>query len=86
MHNLCHFTNKQYIKLQELLQNVDEGHSPAAVTIIAYDSNVDRIKPGDLIEMTGIYRCHPAAICRGKSTLSQQFNTYFDLISINPLP
>ncbi len=65
-----------------MLQNVGEGQTPSSITIIAYDSNVDRMKPGDIVELVGIYRCHPAPVQKGPSLSYRQiFKTYFDLIS-----
>lgn len=85
IHNLCQFTNKQYIKFQELLQNVNQGQTPPSVTLLAYDSNVDAIRPGDCVEVTGIYRCNMIPINRGKHIYKQVFGTYFDVISFEVL-
>ncbi len=81
VHNSCSFTNKQYIKFQEMLHNVSEGQGPASVQILAYDSHVDKIRPGDSVEIVGIYRCNPVKVQRGKNSYLQIFHTYFDLIS-----
>lgn len=48
-HNLCSFTDKQYIKFQELPEFVIEGETPGSVTVIAYDTNVDGFRPGDRV-------------------------------------
>ena len=85
IHNSCQFTNKQYIKFQEMLQNVAQGQAPSSVTLISYDNNVDRIRPGDCVQITGIYRCYPIQAQRGKAIYRQTFGTYFDLISFEVL-
>ena len=66
IHNMCHFENKQYIKFQELLQNIGQGQTPAAVSLLCYDVNVDQVKPGDCVKVTGIYRCNLLRLQRNK--------------------
>jgi DNA replication licensing factor MCM4 len=85
IHNLCEFTNKQYIKFQEMLENVGQGQTPSSVTLIAYDEMVDRVRPGDCVEVTGLYRCNNVRIERGKEVYRRIFNTYFDVISFEVL-
>jgi DNA replication licensing factor MCM4 len=85
MHNHCSFTDKQYIKFQELPELVAEGSTPSSLNVIAYDSNVDGFRPGDRVEVIGIYRTHPVRIERNKNNLRTVFDTYIDLISFNLL-
>jgi DNA replication licensing factor MCM4 len=85
LHNLCSFTDKQYLKLQELPELVTEGETPSSLTVIAYDGNVDGFRPGDRLELIGIFRAQPGQVDRYKGTLRTLFNTYLDLISFNPL-
>jgi len=44
------------VKLQEQPENVPEGDTPQMVSLMAYDENVDAVKPGDRITVTGVYR------------------------------
>lgn len=78
---MCTFTDKQYIKFQELPECVPDGETPTAVTIIAYDHNVDGIRPGDRVEIVGIYRTQAVRQKKGRYALRAVFNTYIDLIS-----
>ena len=41
MHNLCKFTDKQQIKLQETPDNIPEGETPYTVNLLVYDDMVD---------------------------------------------
>jgi len=41
---------------------VAEGATPSSLSVIAYDSNVDGFRPGDRVEVIGIYRTHPVRI------------------------
>ncbi len=51
------------------------------MTVICYDNNVDGIRPGDRVELVGIYRAQSVKIQRIKSNLKSVFNTYIDVIS-----
>lgn len=48
-HNFSRFTDKQYVKFQELPELVMEGETPASITVIGYDHNVDGFRPGDRV-------------------------------------
>lgn len=53
------------------------------VNAIAYDDLVDECKPGDLLEIIGIYRAYPVKVNKKKRLLKSIFNTYVDIISIS---
>lgn len=55
------------------------------MTLLGYDSNVDGIRPGDRVEVVGIYRAQSAKIQRSKANVKSVFNTYIDLISFRIL-
>lgn len=81
IHNQCVFTDKQFIKFQELPEYVPEGETPQSITILAYDNNVDQMKPGDRVEVVAIYRAQPIRVQRARRAIKSVFNTYVDLIS-----
>jgi DNA replication licensing factor MCM4 len=56
VHNRCWFADKQMIKLQEAPENIAEGETPTTVTLYAFDDLVDVGRPGDRVEVTGIFR------------------------------
>ena len=82
-HQNCTFTDKQYVKLQERPDTVQEGESPTSITLLAYDKNVDSIKPGDVIECIGIYRAVGMRKNNNRRTLQSIYNTYIDVLSYN---
>ena len=84
-HNLSAFTDKQYVKFQELPELVMEGETPAALTVIAYDSNVDAFRPGDRVELIGIYRAFPSRVEKTHNQMRTVFSTYVDLVSSSVL-
>lgn len=62
-----------------------EGETPASITVIAYDENVDGFRPGDRVEMIGIYRAYAAKIERSRNQMRTIFSTYIDLVSYDLL-
>ena len=85
IHNYSQFTDKQYVKFQELPEYVPEGETPHSLTIISYDSNVEGMRPGDRVEVVGIFRAQPVKVQRVKTNVKSVFNTYIDLISFRVL-
>lgn len=60
-----------------------EGETPSALTAITYDTNVDGFRPGDRIELIGIFRAQSSKIDKHKGTIRTVFNTYLDVISFS---
>ncbi len=85
VHKYCHFTDKQYVKLQELPEYVPEGQTPTSMNILCYDNNVNGMRPGDRVEIVGLYRCQPRKLMRTRSTLESIFYTFTDIISFRIL-
>jgi len=56
IHNFCMFSDKQHIKMQETPEAVPEGETPQTVHMCAYEDLMDYVKPGDRVEVVGIYR------------------------------
>lgn len=55
-HERCMFTSRQTIKIQETPEGVPEGEAPQTMQVLVRDDLVDMIKPGDRVEVCGIYR------------------------------
>jgi DNA replication licensing factor MCM4 len=68
------------IRLQETPDEVPEGETPYTVSIFAFDSLVDTVRPGDRIEVTGIYRAIPRRSNPHMRTLKTIYRTYLDAI------
>jgi DNA replication licensing factor MCM4 len=83
IHNACNFTDKQFIKFQELPELVPEGETPTSIIVLAYGVNVDGLRPGDRVDVVGIYRVNPTKIQRNQSSVFSLYSTYIDMISFN---
>ena len=80
IHNVGLFADKQLIKMQEVPDSVPQGETPQAVSLYAYDDLFDSVRPGDKVEVTGIFRAIPIRINRKKTTVKDVFRTYIDVI------
>mmetsp|Transcript_3349 Transcript_3349/g.5162 ORF Transcript_3349/g.5162 Transcript_3349/m.5162 type:complete len:773 (-) Transcript_3349:26-2344(-) len=81
VHNLSSFSDKQHVKLQETPENTPEGEVPHTIHICCYDDLIDSVRPGDRIEVTGIYRASPMRVSKLKRTLKSIYSTYIDVVS-----
>ncbi|KAK9177152.1 hypothetical protein WN944_029171 [Citrus x changshan-huyou] len=50
------FADKQIVRLQETPDDIPDGGTPHTVSLLMHDKLVDAGKPGDRVEVTGIYR------------------------------
>lgn len=80
IHNLCMFSDKQHVKMQETPEAVPEGETPQTVHMCAYEDLVDYIRPGDRVEVVGIYRAHGIRVNAAMRTLKNIYRTYIDVI------
>ncbi|KAE9593354.1 hypothetical protein Lal_00028751 [Lupinus albus] len=82
VHNRCRFTDKQIVRLQETPDEIPEGGTPHTVSVLMHDKLVDAGKPGDRIEVTGIYRAMSVRIGPSQRTVKSLFKTYIDCLHI----
>ncbi|KAK0527182.1 MCM DNA helicase complex subunit [Tilletia horrida] len=82
IHNRCEFADRQVIRLQETPDVVPDGQTPHTVSLCTYDELVDASKPGDRVEVTGIFRSVPVRINPRQRTQKSLFKTYLDILHI----
>jgi len=82
VHMASKFGDKQILKLQETPELVPEGETPQNIAIHVYDDLVDQVRPGDRVEVTGIYKGVPTRPIRGWSTCSTVYRTFIDAIAL----
>ncbi|KAG2201451.1 hypothetical protein INT47_001500 [Mucor saturninus] len=82
VHNRCLFSDKQVARIQETPDVVPDGQTPQTVTMCLYDDLVDVGKPGDRLEVTGIFRGVPVRVNPKQRTIRSLFRTYMDVVHI----
>nr|XP_011458268.1 PREDICTED: DNA replication licensing factor MCM4 [Fragaria vesca subsp. vesca] len=82
VHNRCRFTDKQIVRLQEMPDEIPEGGTPHTVSLLMHDKLVDAGKPGDRVEVTGIYRAMSVRVGPTQRTVKSLFKTYIDCLHI----
>jgi len=80
VHNYCMFSDKQHVKIQETPEDVPEGETPHTVHLCAYEDLMDYVKPGDRVEVVGIYRAMGIRLNSNIRTLKNIYRTYIDVI------
>lgn len=80
IHNFCMFSDKQHIKMQETPEAVPEGETPQTVHMCAYEDLMDYVKPGDRVEVVGIYRATGIRVNPQMRMLKNIYRTYIDVI------
>lgn len=82
IHNRCCFTDKQIVRLQESPESVPQGETPASISLVLYEDMVDSMKPGDRVEITGIYRAMPVRVHPRMRSVRSVFRTYLDVVHV----
>ena len=83
VHNRCLYTNKQMIKLQETPESIPEGETPHTIQMFAFDELCEISRPGDKVEVTGIFRAIPLKVNPRLSSLRSVYKTYIDILHIS---
>ncbi|GFH54761.1 cdc21-like protein [Chaetoceros tenuissimus] len=80
VHNRCIFADKQMVRIQETPNEVPAGETPASIVLFAYDDLVDAVRPGDRIEVTGVFRAQPRRVNPKISRVKSVYRTYVDVV------
>ena len=82
VHNRCIFSDKQLIKIQETPDAIPDGQTPHCVTLCVYDALVDVARPGDRVEITGIFRSAPVRVNPRQRKVKSLFRTFIDVVHL----
>ncbi|XP_076000568.1 DNA replication licensing factor MCM4 [Genypterus blacodes] len=80
VHNRSGFSDKQMIKIQESPEDMPAGQTPHTTIVYAHNDLVDKVQPGDRINITGIYRAVPMRVHPRQSNVKSVYKTHIDVI------
>jgi DNA replication licensing factor MCM4 len=82
VYNRSIYNSKQILRIQETPDMIPEGQTPHTVSMCLYDSLIDKARPGDKIEVTGIFRASPIRLNPRMRKMKTQFRTFVDVVHI----
>ncbi|XP_026580378.1 DNA replication licensing factor mcm4-like [Pseudonaja textilis] len=80
IHNRSLFLDKQMIKLQESPEGMPAGQTPYTIILFVHNDLVDKVQPGDRVNITGIYRAVPVRVIPRMSSVRSVCKTHIDVI------
>ena len=82
VHNRSKFSDKQIVRIQEAPEHIPEGETPQTCSMCAWEGLVDTAKPGDRVEVTGVYRAVPLRVNPRQRTVRSIYKTYVDIVHV----
>ena len=79
IHNRCKFKDKQMVRLQETPGTIPEGETPQAMTTFVYGDLVDKVRPGDKVEVTGVFKAIPKRVNPRNRSVRSVYKTHLDV-------
>lgn len=70
----------QMVRLQEMPDEIPQGETPHSITLFAFDELVDKVRPGDRVEITGVFRAIPTRANPRQRVVRSVFKTYVDVV------
>ena len=55
----CLYKDSQVVTIQEMPENAQVGQLPRSVQVVLQNDLVDKLKPGDRCQVTGVYKAAP---------------------------
>lgn len=82
IHNRSTYVDKQLVKIQETPETIPDGETPHTIDVYMFDDLVDCCKPGDRVEITGIFRAKEHRPNSKRRTVDSVYRTYIDCTHI----
>jgi len=78
----CEFSDRQLVKIQESPETIPEGETPRTIDAYLYGDMVDYCKPGDRVEITGVYRCESVRKNPRRAAVESVYHTFVDVVHV----
>lgn len=75
------FGDKQHVKMQENQEHVPDGETPHHIQLVAFEEHVDYVRPGDRVQVVGIFRAQGQRVNSNRRAFRNIFSTYIDVVS-----
>jgi len=82
LHNRSQFSSKQLVKIQEAPEAIPEGETPHTITMYVHDDLVDSVKPGDRVEVVGVFCAVGMRVNQRVRSLRCVYKTFVDAIHV----
>lgn len=79
--NGCRFSSKQLVRVTEISDEVKEGDTPQSIRVYFTDDLIDCVKPGDRVDITGIFKLESVKAMPGTRALTSAFRPYLVALS-----
>ena len=68
------------VRIQETPDKVPAGETPASLVVFTYDDLVDAVRPGDRVEVTGVFRAQARRVNSKITKVKSVYWTYVDAV------
>ena len=58
----CLYKDSQTVTIQEMPESAPPGQLPRSINVVLQNDLVEKLKPGDRVEVTGVYRAQPNVV------------------------
>lgn len=80
VHNMSYFSDRQVVKLQEDPNTIPFGETPHSIMLTVHDDLVDKVQPGDRVEVTGIFKASSVKLPNKSKSVRSIYRTFVDVL------
>ena len=83
VHNMSYFSDRQVVKLQEDPNCTQAGDTPHSLVLVVHDDLVDKVQPGDRVDVTGIFKASSIRLPTKSHSIRSIYRTFVDVLHFN---
>lgn len=85
-HQESQYRNKQTVKIQEMPEAIPDGETPQSILVLVMDDLLDICRPGDRVEISGIFKAESIRIMPRSRNLKNIFRTTIETCNVKRAP